>query len=280
MFGITPLHAAAFLNDHAEVARLLEASANPNLVDSEGETPLMVAARKGYIESLDLLLSSKKTLLNSRDKKGQTALIHALNRGNFQAAAKLLKLGADPIVLVRTLFVVNVRVLIQESSRYIRSGNDKAYQARLLAVPLPLSMQQVRREDSNLLAVTMKEADNYYQAIKTAAEFDYEAVKAHMKPFRVELVAEMKKYNLAKKAEPLIKQVISGGREALIEFLNCNDDEFDEMDITEELLLEVAREKLEANGPQQTATAFQTAGGAGAASSVGAVASLDMSAVD
>ena len=54
----TPLYLAVQQGSEAAAARLLEACAEVDAVDKDGSTPLMLAARKGRLELVRLLLDA------------------------------------------------------------------------------------------------------------------------------------------------------------------------------------------------------------------------------
>ncbi len=76
---------------------LLNAGASTNLRDSEyGMTALHVAANAKAVEkNLVSFLVERGADLNAMDKKGQTALHHAVGFGRFETAQSLIDLGAD-----------------------------------------------------------------------------------------------------------------------------------------------------------------------------------------
>jgi len=91
---------------------LLENQANPNRGDNYGDTPLMEAARQGYVGTVYVLLRFKADV-NLQGKAGKTALMFAVNpmqhysTNNIGCAFNcrttavvdlLLKFGADPTI--------------------------------------------------------------------------------------------------------------------------------------------------------------------------------------
>lgn len=74
---------------------LLQHKADPNIRDSKGNTPLMLAALAGREDLVDLLLTYKANI-NLANQSGQTALILAVNTRNEPIARTLLAKGADP----------------------------------------------------------------------------------------------------------------------------------------------------------------------------------------
>jgi ankyrin repeat protein len=59
---------------------LLDWKANPNATNKKGQTPLMLAAQKGEVE-IAKLLTSKKADIHARDKNGKNALHYAVEEG-------------------------------------------------------------------------------------------------------------------------------------------------------------------------------------------------------
>ena len=80
---------AAKAGDHPRVARFLEAGADPNLADKDGQTPLYGASQYGHAEVVKLLLDAGSDP-NLANKDGQTPLSIAVAR-NEQNTAYLLE---------------------------------------------------------------------------------------------------------------------------------------------------------------------------------------------
>ena len=98
------LVAAITANDAAEVARFLEAGANPNFVAGNGDVPLPLAAGAGDLEIVKLLLDAGADVNSTMDGKISTGhtvyeatpLFHAAAAGHLDVVEMLLTNGADP----------------------------------------------------------------------------------------------------------------------------------------------------------------------------------------
>ena len=91
----TPLHTACHFADMTAVGILLNRSADPNVKNDDGDTPLCVMARRGpRPDDADIagLLLSKGARV-PRSGKDTTALIEAVRNRNFQMADVLLTSG-------------------------------------------------------------------------------------------------------------------------------------------------------------------------------------------
>jgi ankyrin repeat protein len=89
--GRTPLHAAVWADNKPAAILLLEAGANVNArQDSYGYTPLMIAARQGDEEMVRILLNRQPDV-EAVDKRGQTALMLALQHRNRALASPLME---------------------------------------------------------------------------------------------------------------------------------------------------------------------------------------------
>ena len=78
------------------VLLLLDHGANPNLIDSDGWTPLMCAVYEGYDDCIRILVSHHADI-HARDKDGDDVLSWALqSRGGARTIRLLLQLGTDP----------------------------------------------------------------------------------------------------------------------------------------------------------------------------------------
>jgi ankyrin repeat protein len=74
---------------------LLQVGADPAVTSTKQRiTPLHVAVREGPIESCELLLAAARTLIDIRDVKGRTALMHAAQYGRADIVQLLLQQGA------------------------------------------------------------------------------------------------------------------------------------------------------------------------------------------
>jgi ankyrin repeat protein len=74
---------------------LLNRGADPNLGGKGGDTPLIVAARVGYLDAAEQLLL-RKAKVNLPNRKGETALIAAVQQRRRDVVKLLLEYGADP----------------------------------------------------------------------------------------------------------------------------------------------------------------------------------------
>ncbi|MET7494955.1 ankyrin repeat domain-containing protein [Streptomyces sp900116325] len=92
------LFVAVLMGETARVKTLLQAGADPELVDSEGTTPLYVASVNGEAEIVRLLLAagaSPDTESNGLGSEG-TPLCAAACWGHTEAVRELLTHGANP----------------------------------------------------------------------------------------------------------------------------------------------------------------------------------------
>src|SRR5262249_25795870 len=85
---------AAIDGDGAGLARLLEAGAAINGRDGKGQTALMLAARRGHQDAVDLLLQ-RGADPDVAAKYGLTALMLAIVNGHAAVARSLVDAGAD-----------------------------------------------------------------------------------------------------------------------------------------------------------------------------------------
>jgi len=91
--GVTLLVSMGFF-DPTVTTILLEAGADPNAADREGETALMKAAAHGLKQTVKLLIDHHADI-NRKDSKGRTALMHAAATRRSTAIPLLLENGAD-----------------------------------------------------------------------------------------------------------------------------------------------------------------------------------------
>ena len=94
-FGGTPLWAAAGHGRLACMQLLLDAGADIDRSDVDGQTALYRAAQKGQLDAVSLLLANGAHV-DFRDHQGETALLAACKQGYEDIVAKLLAAGANP----------------------------------------------------------------------------------------------------------------------------------------------------------------------------------------
>ncbi len=92
----TPLCWAVTDGNHRNVRTLLEWDADPNLHGPSDWPPLSVAADRGDLDIVDMLLESNNIKLDTEIEKGWTALMLAARRGHTEIAFSLLEHSARP----------------------------------------------------------------------------------------------------------------------------------------------------------------------------------------
>ena len=82
------------LGEYENAKRLLQAGADPNAATAGGERALLIAAKAGR-EDLVELLADFKADLDAGNAQGMTALHSASQEGHLAVVQVLLKVGAD-----------------------------------------------------------------------------------------------------------------------------------------------------------------------------------------
>ncbi len=93
--GLTPLMWAAQQMNPAVVALLLERGANPRVCDNSGWTPLHCAASSGSLEGLEKLLDACGDDVNAVNSDGETPLLVAIRMQRADIARALVSARAD-----------------------------------------------------------------------------------------------------------------------------------------------------------------------------------------
>ena len=93
--GWTQLHILALLSDDddpaAKLARaqdLLSRGANPNVIEEDGWTPLIFAAKTNFVKMASLLIANGANV-NARTNNGYTAMDRAISEGHTKMQALL-----------------------------------------------------------------------------------------------------------------------------------------------------------------------------------------------
>jgi len=93
--GHTALVVAISRSDDIWTRFLLTKGADPNLAERDGNTPLIAAARVGYLDAADMLLR-RGAKVDATNRMGETALIVAVQVRQLPVVKLLLAKGADP----------------------------------------------------------------------------------------------------------------------------------------------------------------------------------------
>ena len=88
------LHHAVVIQHDKCLETLLKAGADVTWADDSSNTPLMRAAKDGYVDGVQKLIQTGADV-NTKDKKGYTALILAAFDGHYECIELLLNAGAD-----------------------------------------------------------------------------------------------------------------------------------------------------------------------------------------
>ncbi|SEW46138.1 Ankyrin repeat-containing protein [Chitinophaga sp. YR573] len=95
--GLAPLH-WSISNDDGITEQLLLLGADPDVISTEGATPMMNAVQSNKMEQLLLLLKWKANV-NARDYRGFTSLHRAAEMGHEDIVKVLLENGADKTIV-------------------------------------------------------------------------------------------------------------------------------------------------------------------------------------
>ena len=93
--GETPIFRAVRWSRHTALRLLIDHKADYNIPQSEGLTPLAIAAKQNDAEALMLLLSQAHIDTNFPDQNGFSPLMHASSENNIACVRDLLKHGVE-----------------------------------------------------------------------------------------------------------------------------------------------------------------------------------------
>ncbi len=93
--GEAPIHIITKQRDLAWLGFLLQANADANLRDRNGDTPLTLAATGRWSEGLEILVAIHADV-DRRNNAGETALIKAVEANDITDSRTLLEAGANP----------------------------------------------------------------------------------------------------------------------------------------------------------------------------------------
>jgi len=92
----TKLHAAAYGGLDYYVEHLISQGHDINCLDTNEQSPLVLAATKGHVRVVDILLG-RGAKNNEPDKEGLKPLHHCARRNHWDVSERLLKSGVDPL---------------------------------------------------------------------------------------------------------------------------------------------------------------------------------------
>lgn len=137
-----------FIKNSNDLQKLLEAGADPNVVDEYGQNPLMKAANTiDDPECLKLLLHSGISI-SARDNSGRTALIAALAGNKKENIKTLIDLGANiniklenysmatPLMLACMHCDIDIVQILLDANAAVNSQDKSGYTALMIAIEL------------------------------------------------------------------------------------------------------------------------------------------------
>ena len=94
--GESALHVVASTRELTWLGYLLQQGGDANLPNRQnGDTPLHIAARSGWLEGVDVLIG-KRAKVDATNRLGETPLIVAVQHRQMPVIRRLLEVGADP----------------------------------------------------------------------------------------------------------------------------------------------------------------------------------------
>lgn len=93
--GETALHIVTAGRDSLWLGFLLQRGANPDMRDSRGNTPLLIATQLGWTDGIQTLLA-RRAGVDVSNSSGETPLIRAVQNRDIASVRLLLAAGANP----------------------------------------------------------------------------------------------------------------------------------------------------------------------------------------
>lgn len=93
--GEAALHVVTRARDYTWLSFLLGKRAKADIVNNQGETPLMIASQIGWTDGAELLLAQGASV-DLGNQRGETPLIMAVHKRDMQMVGLLLRKGANP----------------------------------------------------------------------------------------------------------------------------------------------------------------------------------------
>lgn len=224
--GLAPFLIAVANGNLKPCQTLLEAGADPNVTDNSGWNALHFAAFNGHREIIDFL-NNIKTFVNKRTTSGLTPLMLAARRGFVEICVDLMKSGANPLDEDQSQKTAIHHAAEHGQSEIIRilAKNDRLIHLRTKdgCTPLLLAAGSGDRESCNVL-ITAK-ADLSAVDSKGLNAMYYAARKGHSNVINLwasqkELINSKSKQEIT----PLMSATAGGYKEACEILLKCGAD--------------------------------------------------------
>ncbi|WP_299799304.1 ankyrin repeat domain-containing protein [uncultured Maribacter sp.] len=201
--GSTPLHRLAFgIKDAAIIELFLNAGADVNQADEEGNTPFLNAAARNQLSIVQLLSKNVKDI-NAANKSGETALMLAAHSNKADVIEFLISKGAD----------INAQDTAGNTAAYFLADsynkrNAKAFDAKLaLLKSKGLKFNTVQGEGNTLYHVAAKK--NNLELLKKVSDFNIDVNAKNDEGLTALHVAAMKAEN-----DKLLKFLLAKGADA------------------------------------------------------------------
>lgn len=122
--GNSMLIQACKRNNFNMAKMLIDAKANINAQDNDGNTALIIAAKKGNIEITSLLIENKKICVNIRNKNKELAISYSSANGNVDTT-KLLIEAKSELNLKNNLGNIPLLLAAINSDVYMKDANKR-----------------------------------------------------------------------------------------------------------------------------------------------------------
>ncbi|TFK18488.1 ankyrin [Coprinopsis marcescibilis] len=159
------MHAVAASRGSREVLKMLVAveGIDYNCVDANGQTPLMTAAKSGYVGVVELLLELEGVNINSTDTQGRTALAHAISYSRADTFDALL--AADSIS-------ISADYTTSEGLTYLSLAAQSGIAARIQSVLQLAEFDVNARDIYGRTALTYAVKSRSYDAVEALLEIE------------------------------------------------------------------------------------------------------------
>lgn len=127
-------------NNDAKIAELLQRGFDPNTINPDGKSGLLLALQDESYKVAELLINAPGVQVESRNANDESPLMLTALKGNFALSQRLIKKGADinktgwtPLHYAATNGHVNVMTLLLDENAYIDAASPNGTTPLMMA---------------------------------------------------------------------------------------------------------------------------------------------------